>query len=473
MIRNAPFRRPKKTDHEAAQKMKPTPKAEEKTSIEGRSDDSPAAPLNHSSSEDPRTCSPKTAQTSDDSLATSRQSQKPPGGNKENSEGIDMSIGVMDATVPSSNPTPSVPLDGERTHEDIEGEPNDRESLENRSLPIAEGSDETANFIATPPQRLLSDEGRPSDNWMTIVRLLAAPFFDETGDWRSAVSGILCLTAVGAAIGLVSDKDESLPTPWYRSVSAMIGYTYFIFWSISFYPQVVVNFKRKSTHGLSVDFCALNTLGFLCYTIYNVCLFWSPVIRELYRERFNSEVTVHSNDVAFAIHALALSTTTVFQIFAYGGSQRLSCAFLGIILSILVIVAIALVLVICGYQTWLDFVFCLSYIKIGISFVKYIPQVILNYRRRSTSGWSIWNILLDFGGGLLSDLQLVLDCADLGDFSGITGNVAKFLLGFVSIVFDIIFMIQHYILYPDSPGSNDDSPERRALLADEESPDVL
>jgi cystinosin len=74
---------------------------------------------------------------------------------------------------------------------------------------------------------------------------------------------------------------------------------------------------------------------------------------------------------------------------------------------------------------WLDYLYLLSYIKISISLIKYIPQVILNYKRKSTNGWSIWNIILDFTGGTLSDLQLVLDCADLHDFSGITGNLAK------------------------------------------------
>jgi hypothetical protein len=78
---------------------------------------------------------------------------------------------------------------------------------------------------------------------------------------------------------------------------------------------------------------------------------------------------------------------------------------------------------------------------------RYIPQVLLNCQRKSTMGWSIWNILLDFTGGVLSVLQLVLDCADLKDFSGISGNPAKFGLGFVSILFDIVFMTQHYCLY--------------------------
>jgi cystinosin len=62
----------------------------------------------------------------------------------------------------------------------------------------------------------------------------------------------------------------------------------------------------------------------------------------------------------------------------------------------------------------------------------------------------IWQILLDFWGGVLSDAQLVLDCLDMGDWTGITGNLAKFFLGFVSISFDTAFMLQHYAWYPHS-----------------------
>ena len=36
------------------------------------------------------------------------------------------------------------------------------------------------------------------------------------------------------------------------------------------------------------------------------------------------------------------------------------------------------------------------------------------------------------------------------DWSGVTGDPVKFGLGFVSIVFDIIFMWQHYVLYGDA-----------------------
>jgi cystinosin len=89
--------------------------------------------------------------------------------------------------------------------------------------------------------------------------------------------------------------------------------------------------------------------------------------------------------------------------------------------------------------------------------------VVANRRNRSTEGWSIWQILLDFTGGVLSIAQLVLDSALQGDWSGITGNPVKLALGNVSMVYDVIFMTQHYVLYPGAGGKEADA-ERDALL---------
>ncbi|KAL9184989.1 hypothetical protein ACHAXT_002766 [Thalassiosira profunda] len=107
---------------------------------------------------------------------------------------------------------------------------------------------------------------------------------------------------------------------------------------------------------------------------------------------------------------------------------------------------------------WLDYLYFLSFVKVGVTLVKYVPQVLLNYRRKSTSGWQIWNILLDFSGGALSIVQLVGDSLAEAraqglphSWTGIVGNPAKFGLGLVSIFFDIIFMIQHYVLYRNPP----------------------
>ena len=51
-----------------------------------------------------------------------------------------------------------------------------------------------------------------------------------------------------------------------------------------------------------------------------------------------------------------------------------------------------------GHSWLLDVVYYFSYVKMTVTLIKYTPQALLNYRRKSTEGWSIGNILLDFTG---------------------------------------------------------------------------
>lgn len=90
--------------------------------------------------------------------------------------------------------------------------------------------------------------------------------------------------------------------------------------------------------------------------------------------------------------------------------------------------------------------------KVSISFVKYLPQVYLNWSRKRTTGWSLENVILDLLGGLFSFVQIFVDWVDSGATNQFSGglNVAKFLLAIVSIGFDLIFLFQHYVLYNPS-----------------------
>ena len=106
--------------------------------------------------------------------------------------------------------------------------------------------------------------------------------------------------------------------------------------------------------------------------------------------------------------------------------------------------------------------------------VKYVPQAWANYQRQSTRGWSIDQILLDFTGGVLSIAQLVIDSSLQDDWSGISGNPVKLVLGSVSIFFDVVFMVQHYWLYRgagkgkgEGEGGGDGVDERTSLLGGE------
>jgi cystinosin len=90
-------------------------------------------------------------------------------------------------------------------------------------------------------------------------------------------------------------------------------------------------------------------------------------------------------------------------------------------------------------------IYSIGYIKLVCTVVKYCPQVLLNYKLQSTVGWSITQILLDFAGGILSLLQLLLDSALQDDWSGFLGNPVKLGLSNISFFFDVIFMTQHYM----------------------------
>lgn len=101
-------------------------------------------------------------------------------------------------------------------------------------------------------------------------------------------------------------------------VSFIVGWVYFVAWSISFYPQLWINYNRKSVVGLSFDFLALNFVGHTLYAIFNSCLYFVPFFQEEYFNRFPRGTNpVELNDVFFSIHASIITAITVAQCFLY------------------------------------------------------------------------------------------------------------------------------------------------------------
>lgn len=235
-------------------------------------------------------------------------------------------------------------------------------------------------------------------------------------------------------------------------ISVIIGWIYFTAWSISFYPQVYLNFRRKSVVGLSFDFLSYNFTGFLVYGVFNVALYWIDAIKEEYQDKNpHSVIPVQLNDVVFTLHALFITGVTIFQTFIYErGNQKVTMV-CWILQSIAwVFVTVILIITAVSQQevlTWLQFVTFISYIKLGVTLIKYVPQVWMNFRRKSTEGWSIGNVLLDFTGGAFSILQMFLISYNYDDWSSFFGDPTKFGLGFFSILFDVVFIFQHYVWY--------------------------
>jgi cystinosin len=185
--------------------------------------------------------------------------------------------------------------------------------------------------------------------------------------------------------------------------------------------------------------------------------------------------SVEPNDIAFGVHAVLMSSVCLLQFWLYraAGFSAMTGLHAYIISVIWVVTAYNLVLVLASVlpfysplpytlsfpasslgsasslQSSFSLADYLGYCKAGISFVKYTPQAVLNWRRQSTVGWSIFNILLDLTGGSLSILQQCIDAWNRDDNGVLWGNVPKLVLAIETIAFDGLFIVQHFLLYTD------------------------
>ncbi|KAI4350578.1 hypothetical protein L6164_005025 [Bauhinia variegata] len=262
----------------------------------------------------------------------------------------------------------------------------------------------------------------------------------------------------------------------------VLGWSAFLCWSISFYPQVILNFRRKSVVGLNFDFVVLNLTKHTSYLIYNASLYFSAYIQNQYFEKYGygQMIPVAANDVAFSAHAVLLTAIMLLQIAIYErGGQKVSKISIGIV-SVVWLGAIVCFFVALPTRSWLWLVNIFNSIQVFMTVIKYIPQAIMNFLRKSTDGFSIGNILLDFSGGMANYAQMVVQSIDQDSWVNFYGNIGKLLLSLVSMFFDVIFIIQHYVLYRGarkayksvtSPDNEDGDRERLVKSSDQPLPE--
>ncbi len=269
---------------------------------------------------------------------------------------------------------------------------------------------------------------------------------------QGVAAGIAVIIAAGLILGFGLDPPSKDPAPWAR-VSAVIGWWYFTAWAISFLPQLYLNFTRKCVVGQSFDYVFMNVLGFLSYSIYTFSFYAVTEVQAEYKARYGNSNNVELNDVVFAVYSFICCMYNSYQIYAYDrGTQRVSKATVaGIVVAVCVMTVWSITVAAGVHARYvfnsLDVLYGLSMLKLGVSLIKYLPQIYLNYTRQCTVGWNIWNVLLDFTGGSLSVAQELIDCASRGDWNGIAGNPVKFGLGSLSMVYDVVFMLQHFVWY--------------------------
>jgi uncharacterized protein with PQ loop repeat len=153
-------------------------------------------------------------------------------------------------------------------------------------------------------------DGEVTDDKEHIRRLPNITFTKQPGDDQSRMitvtghyQGHLVITAQSNQANISSNYDFLLIDVARSEVISVLvlifGWVYFVAWSVSFYPQIILNFRRQSVIGLNFDFLALNLIGHSCYSIYNICLYTSHDIQQQYYGKHpHSVLPVLLNDVS-------------------------------------------------------------------------------------------------------------------------------------------------------------------------------
>ncbi|KAL6143194.1 hypothetical protein ACLB2K_053889 [Fragaria x ananassa] len=257
----------------------------------------------------------------------------------------------------------------------------------------------------------------------------------------------------------------------------VLGWLTFTFWSVGFYPQVILNFRRKSVVGLSIDFVVLNFTKHSSYLIYNATLYFSSAVQKQYFDKygFGEMIPVAANDVAFSAHAVFVTAVILFQIAIYErGSQKVSKIAVGIVVAVWLFAAICFFVAL-PTHSWLWL----------ISIFKYKRYSYLSFL-------SIWSFISTFGGNYDKNLDLanerifkIIGSMELSkcivvmvswnpfltsvnvimlqlnssvydghqiyspdSWVNFYGNIGKTLLSLICVSFDILFIFQHFVLYP-------------------------
>lgn len=121
--------------------------------------------------------------------------------------------------------------------------------------------------------------------------------FDILGSLAAFISGMCSIWSF----------DSDLMNDTLTLLSIIVGWIYFVAWSISFYPQVrlftscfthsqvILNWRRKSVVGYSFDYLAYNVTGFVAYSLFNASMFFSPLVQRQYISVYGVCV-IHSMD---------------------------------------------------------------------------------------------------------------------------------------------------------------------------------
>jgi hypothetical protein len=170
--------------------------------------------------------------------------------------------------------------------------------LQSGSLPTYFDDDESYKYHPTyeeehNPNARQDEDRRGKSLFRKIKR-----YFSKRYDSPCVVLiGFCAIGILGALLGVMmpstsshkGEENTSQSFDW-DTISNILGYTYFLSWTLSFYPQIITNCRRPhdANRGVSYNFLVWNVIGFSCYAVYVTSFLYSEVVRKEYADRFGT-----------------------------------------------------------------------------------------------------------------------------------------------------------------------------------------
>lgn len=248
------------------------------------------------------------------------------------------------------------------------------------------------------------------------------------------------------------------------SIDEILGAIYVLSWSISIYTPILTNWSHRSTDAMSFEFVALNCAGYF-YLLVSLMLqafAWLPASEDMagtQQLELAKKPKITWFDLAYSAHGFLMNIVLLSQLilgrqlwgFKHYSHRMRPRYYRALWLSIAVFVWAS------GKLHWTNTLnggwnnsttlwFCntMYILKVSMSLIKYIPQVMHNYERKSMQGFAIQGVALDIIGGIASLGQLACQLWKEPEF-----NLALFIVNFgkiglavVTLTFNNIFVWQ-------------------------------
>ncbi|OQR84433.1 cystinosin precursor [Achlya hypogyna] len=254
--------------------------------------------------------------------------------------------------------------------------------------------------------------------------------------------GLLAIPVFGVLLG-ASEPDAPVATAGW--IATLAG-------TVRLYPQLFLNWQRRSVEGLSLDAQVYAVFGFGAYALFNCGLAKAP------------SVLLPSGAYA-NLHTLLVSMLVLYQCSIFKRGAQVVSSTCQIVVGaafafMLVFLLVGGVLNI-GILSWSNFIDVTCYFHVLMTAIKYAPQVELQYTRKSTVGFSVYGVLYDglFGAATLASLLLQGTAA---------ANPWLLAIACITVSYNTVLLLQHAVLYRNRwPADGDDDctlQERRALI---------